>query len=157
MVRRVAEKKFRPRGFWKKKKKCSVNLTLKKFFFCVNHVIKKNSSVNFGKKINIWFGGLPKKKIWFAKICTTPPRWLMVDPLPGVERVHKLYERGNWRHHCSCKDLSKLQHILLICSCYVNHSLITKDSDFTLGPPQRVCANSGSGHLTPYVFPLIFQ
>ncbi len=48
-----------------KKKLRSVNLTRKKNFFCVFPVkpcyLKKISSVNFGKKIKIAFGGSPKK------------------------------------------------------------------------------------------------
>ena len=48
-----------------KKKIRLVNLTLKNFFLrfsCKTMLLKKNSSVNFGKKIKISFGGSPKKK-----------------------------------------------------------------------------------------------
>ncbi len=61
------KKKNSVNGASEKKKLRSVNLTVKKKFFlrfsCKTMLLKKkNSSVNFGKKIKISFGGSPKKK-----------------------------------------------------------------------------------------------
>ncbi len=61
------KKKKSVKGASEKKKLRLVNLNVKKKFFlrfsCETMLLKKkNSSVNFGKKIKIWFGGSPKKK-----------------------------------------------------------------------------------------------